>query len=107
MEWFQQTASYVHIVFGFMALGLFWVPVFARKGGDLHVRFGTWFKRCAYVVLATAGLGVVVRLGEALLRGIGPTDAPQEFAFIVFLGYLAWVTFVIVRQGLAATFYRC
>lgn len=36
-----------HIVAGFLGLALFWVPVFAAKGGRLHVRAGWAFVCCA------------------------------------------------------------
>lgn len=29
-----------HVIAGFVGLGAFWIPVFARKGGVSHKRFG-------------------------------------------------------------------
>lgn len=45
----------VHVAVGLAGLALFWVPLFARKGGALHVRSGRWFALCAYIV-ASSGL---------------------------------------------------
>ncbi len=101
MELLNETARYVHIVFGFVGLAAFWIPVFAKKGAKTHVRYGTIFVRSAYVVLGAAAIALAARLIDLTLEGIGPADRPQLFAFIVFLGYLTLVTFVTVRHGMA------
>jgi hypothetical protein len=36
-----------HVLAGLAGLGLFWVPVFAAKGGRMHVRSGRLFTWCA------------------------------------------------------------
>jgi hypothetical protein len=99
MDGIITAARFAHIAAGFLGLALYWVPVFARKGGVNHVRFGRWFEIAAYFVLGTAAVTTVTRLVGTAMLGIGPTDAPMRFTFIVFLGYLTWVTFVIVRHG--------
>src|SRR5687768_16182168 len=38
---------YAHVVAGLVGLALFWVPVFATKGGRLHIRTGRAFAWCA------------------------------------------------------------
>lgn len=43
-----------HIGFGSLALVLFWIPAFARKGSRLHVISGRWFSRIAFAVAITA-----------------------------------------------------
>jgi hypothetical protein len=101
MELFEQALRWTHIVFGFLGLVLFWIPIFARKGGTVHVGYGTWFKRCAYLVLASAGLSVVSHLAQALVAGRTPTDSPSSFGFLIFLGYLAWITTIMIRHGIA------
>ena len=40
-EFFEGLLRYGHIVAGFAGLAAFWVPVFSKKGGARHVRFGT------------------------------------------------------------------
>jgi hypothetical protein len=44
----------IHIIAGTMGLLLFWLPVFARKGGRLHTTTGRWYVRCVYVVAISA-----------------------------------------------------
>jgi hypothetical protein len=42
-----------HIVAGAIGLPVFWIPVFAKKGGRLHIRAGQVFVWCAYWVTLT------------------------------------------------------
>jgi hypothetical protein len=49
----------LHVVVGFSGLGLFWVPVFARKGSRLHIRSGRWFVWCACFVGVTGLLASI------------------------------------------------
>ncbi|MBT8132090.1 MAG: hypothetical protein KJO35_07465 [Gammaproteobacteria bacterium] len=95
-----------HVVFGFVGLLAFWVPLLTRKGGAVHRRFGRIYKICAYVVLASAGVAVIGRLIQYLLAGYTPATEPRAFAFIIFLGYLALVTFVVVRHGVKVLEYK-
>ena len=44
----------IHVATGFVGLAAFWVPIFARKGGRLHVRAGRVYAYCAYVVTVSA-----------------------------------------------------
>lgn len=64
---------YVHITAGFVGLGVFWVPVFAKKGAPVHVWGGRIFALCAYVVGATA----VISSAWALADPIGFIARPQ------------------------------
>ena len=45
---------YVHIVVGSIGLILFWIPIFARKGGVWHRRAGRGYVYSVYVVTITA-----------------------------------------------------
>lgn len=100
LEQLGDSARIIHIVFGTVALIAFWVPVFARKGAALHTKAGKVFVWSAYVVLAAAALALLGRVAALLAAGLGPADRPALFGFIVFLGYLTLVTYVIVRQGM-------
>lgn len=100
LELLGDSARFVHIAFGAVGLVAFWVPVFAQKGARLHVRAGKIFVWSAYVVLAAAALALSARVAALLAAGLGPADRPALFGFIVFLGYLTLVTYVIVRQGM-------
>ena len=87
-----------HVIFGFVGLAAFWIPIFSKKGGKRHVLFGKVFEICAYVVLAGAGLSVLYR--AYTYNEMGLTLDHNAFAFIFFLGYLAWVTYVGLRHAL-------
>lgn len=99
LELVSDSARFVHVAFGAVGLAAFWFPVVARKGGPLHMRAGRVFKWCAYVVLAAAAAALSVRVTSLALEGITPFNNPGPFGFIVFLGYLTVVTFVVVRHG--------
>lgn len=100
METLLESMRLVHVVFGAVGLAAFWVPVFVKKGAKVHVLFGKIFTRSAYVVLAAAALALILRLIDLQQRGVGVDDNPMMYSFIVFLGYLTYVTYVIVRHGM-------
>lgn len=99
MQWFEAALGPAHAAFGFLGLAAFWVPVLSKKGGARHVWFGRAFLYCAYVVLASAAIAVIYRLGKLLAAGTGPSAEPTLFALLLFLGYLALTTFVTVRHA--------
>jgi len=101
MSYIGEIARFVHVMFGALGLVAFWIPVFAKKGAVNHVRYGKIFVWSAYVVLCFAAIALLVRVNSLASRGVGPSDEPALYAFIVFLGYLTFVTFVIVRHGVA------
>jgi len=101
MNWLGESARFVHVFFGVIGLVAFWIPIFARKGAVNHVRYGKVFVWSAYVVLAAAALALAVRSITLAVEGVGPADKPLLYGFIVFLGYLTFVTFVTLRQGMA------
>lgn len=100
MDQLGEVFRFVHVAFGAIGLIAFWVPIFAKKGAVNHVRFGKVFVWSAYVVLGAAALALLIRTYGLLAEGTGPADQPMLFAFMVFLGYLTFVTFVIVRYGM-------
>lgn len=91
----------IHVIFGFIGLAAYWVPIFARKGGINHVRFGKLFVRSAYVVLAGAALSLLLTLLRLREAGVSMSDQPATYAFIVFLAYLTYVTYLSVHHGMA------
>ena len=100
MSFLSSVSSFIHVVFGAAGLIAFWVPVFAKKGAVNHVRFGKIFVWSAYVVLASAGISLAARTVNLVQQGIGPADEPGLISFMVFLAYLTFVTFTIVRHGM-------
>lgn len=97
MELLHQSLRWLHIATGFFGLVLFWVPAFARKGGEIHRRAGQLFVNCAYAVLATA----VLALSAQLSLAYSTPNAPEakNLAFAVLLFYLSLITFASVRHG--------
>ena len=95
-----KTLIWAHVATGFFGLAAFWVPVFARKGGRLHVRAGLVYAYCAYVVTLSAITASAGRFASYLSQGIGVADRPDLYGFPLFLGYLGVTTFAMVRQAL-------
>ncbi len=97
----------VHVVAGFTALVLFWIPAITRKGGRLHVRSGWLYVAAMTLVVITA---MLLALGSFVaplaVRGItSPTASQLELVpmfrnFATFLLYLALVTFSSGWHGL-------
>lgn len=97
-----------HVAAGFIGLVAFWFPVFAPKGGTVHVRAGKVFLTCAYVVAGTALTIALLTLASPF--GTHPEARPDDPARMgaalaqlrfleAFLGYLAIVTFATVWHG--------
>ena len=98
-----------HILVGFIGLFAFWVPVFAKKGGRLHIFFGRVFEYSSYY----AAVSALVVIANYLLT-------PNHFAFIdrpeasaeelsrvqfaqfllTILGFLAWSVLAQMRTGI-------
>lgn len=100
MTYLGEFSRVIHVVFGTIGLVAFWIPIFTKKGAVNHVRFGKVFVWSAYVVLGAAGIALAARAIEMWQQGRGYAEAPLLVAFMVFLGYLTFVTFVIVRHGM-------
>ena len=88
-----------HVATGFVGLAAFWIPVFARKGGRIHVRAGRIFTYCAYVVTLSAVTASAGRFVSYQVQGIGFADRPDLYGFALLLGYLGLVAFATVRQA--------
>ena len=89
-----------HVAAGFVGLAAFWIPVFARKGGRVHVRAGLVYTWCAYIVALSAVIVAAGRIGTHLSQGVGVTERPDLYGFALFLGYLGVTTFATVRQAM-------
>ena len=101
MDTLRLVLRIAHIGFGMVGLLAFWVPVFAKKGGPVHLRFGKIFVWCAYGVAGSGGLSVAMHLSMMAMSGRTPFDAPNNYSFLILLGYLALITFVTVRFAVA------
>ncbi|GAB4180338.1 MAG: hypothetical protein Kow0020_16260 [Wenzhouxiangellaceae bacterium] len=100
MDTLLEFNRWLHIIVGFVGLAAFWIPVFAKKGGPLHRSAGKVFRWSAIVVLSAAAVSVTGHLGGALLSGTRFVDHPEAFAFLLFLGYLAMVTGLMLSHGI-------
>ena len=100
MDFLQEGIRWLHVIPGFIGLTAFWVPIFVKKGGKRHIFFGKIFLYCAYIVLASAFVSVTLRLVDLRAAGLGIDDRPESYGFLLFLAYLALVTFIIVRHAI-------
>jgi hypothetical protein len=91
---------WAHVATGFVGLAAFWVPVFARKGGRVHVQAGSVYAYCAYIVTLSAVTASAGRIVSYQFQGIGVAERPDLYGFAVLLGYLGVVTFATVRQAI-------
>ena len=91
---------WMHVATGFVGLTAFWVPVFARKGGRVHVQAGRVFTYSAYVVTLSAVTASAGRIVSYQIQGIGFADRPDLYGIALLLGYLGAVTFATVRQAI-------
>jgi hypothetical protein len=80
-----------HLACACGATALFWVPIFATKGGPLHIRAGRLYSRLIYL---TALTGTPL----ALLLFAGAPDAATRRTAI-FLGYLLTILVMPVFHG--------
>lgn len=97
MDTIHAVLRYTHIIGGFIGLVLFWIPIFSKKGGKAHRQMGKYWTWLAYVVLGSAFLGLCL-----YIPGIIAAKAqPNEYAFLLFLGYLSIVAYIAVIYGVA------
>lgn len=92
---------WLHISIGFVGLAAFWVPIVAQKGGLIHRKLGQVFRYCGLVVVVTACLSVALYLIQLIGAGLGPSRQPEDWAFLLFLAYLALATGVMLSHGMA------
>jgi hypothetical protein len=88
-----------HVAAGFIGLAAFWVPVFTRKGGVAHRRFGQVFAWCAYIVTLSAVTTCIGRVMQYQRAGVSVTAHPDQYVLAAFLGYLGITTFASVHHA--------
>jgi len=99
MESLFDSLRWGHIVVGSAGLVAFWIPLFAKKGGRLHIRGGKVFEYAAYFVTGTAIFNSFGRMITALVGGATLAENREAFGFLIFLGYLGIVVLASVRQA--------
>ena len=92
-------ARWLHIVCGFAALLVFWIPIAARKGGKLHNRVGWAYVAAMGIVSVTALFMGVYRI--AWNAGPDPDAIPFSW-FLIFISVLssstAWYGVRVLRH---------
>lgn len=89
MEALAKALLMIHVVAGFASLGIFWIPMFTRKGGLNHRRLGKVYVFLMWIVVGTAALLSI----KNLLIG--------NFIQAAFLGFLALITGNVLWSGMA------
>jgi len=95
MDTLHESFRNIHVIGGFIGLFLYWIPILSKKGSPLHKKVGVFWVWLARLVLITAFLGVLMYIPKLLEDGKTPFSHPNSYAFIMFLGYLAVVTYVV------------
>ncbi len=93
-------AVWGHIVGGALALLCFTVPLFTKKGGQLHVRWG-WMYAGAMIVVA--GSAFLITPWRYFVDPNG-TDKSRDFAFFLF--FIALFSLTSLQQGIFVFRYK-
>jgi uncharacterized membrane protein len=94
-----EIARWVHIICGFLALAVFWIPVVTKKGGRTHNRVGWIYVIAMWIVSFTALFMGLYRL----MWDAGPdADAIPYSWFLIFISILssstAWYGLRVLRH---------
>lgn len=107
MQTIHSVLFVLHILFGSMALILFWIPMVSKKGSLDHQRFGKYYANTMYVVAATGALMalLVIALPLQIKGHLYKDENPEVFIenirrFWLFLLYLSLLTYASVLQGM-------
>ena len=100
-----------HIAIGSVALILFWVPIFTRKGGRNHVRIGRTYVYVMYAVVVTAFLASALVLYDPLatrssIENLSSDETAQlatrARTFSLFLLMLSLLVYTSLQHGIRA-----
>lgn len=80
MESISKILLTTHVVAGFISLIIFWIPIFVRKGGDIHRKVGKVYVLLMWFVVISAFLLSI----ENFIKG--------QYFSAVFLGFLTFIT---------------
>jgi hypothetical protein len=98
----------IHIIFGSMALILFWVPIATKKGGLDHRKFGRHYANTMYAVAASGAVMALMVISAPLIikhQFVNENTDTKQLALnlrisCTFLLYLRLITFVNIRHGI-------
>jgi len=80
MELLDRYTLITHIAFGSLSLLIFWIPVFAKKGGKLHNKAGIIYMYTMWVVVLSAALLSIINIYY------------HDYITAAFLGFLTVLT---------------
>lgn len=108
MELFRSILIWTHIITGCIGLLVFWIPVFAKKGGKVHLFFGKIFAYCSYLVGFSALFISVAKLMAPKLWAVEVLHKADPSAGVIsgvqssaiFLGYLSIVGLASTRHSI-------
>ncbi len=83
----------VHIVCGFLSIVIFWIPIFVKKGGNIHVKIGKLYMFLMWIVVITAGLLSI----ENFMQGMYVGAAYLGFLVLITANPL-WFGIAILKQ---------
>ena len=89
METLSKALLSTHIIAGFLSLIIFWIPIFTKKGGNLHVKVGKAYVFLMWIVVISAGILSI----ENTLQG--------NYLMAAFLGFLTLITSNPLWYGIA------
>lgn len=102
MDLLVNLVTFLHVIAGFLALIVFWIPAFAKKGGINHRRIGKWYVNLMWLVVITA---IVLSIKNAFIW------RTQMAAFLLFLALLTakplWLGIAVLENKRSmSTVYR-
>ena len=89
MESIAKALLGIHITAGFTSIIIFWLPIFLKKGSNLHVKIGKLYVLLMWVVVITAALMSI----KNIIIG--------AYTMAAFLGFLAVITANPLWYGIA------
>jgi hypothetical protein len=111
MQSIHQFFVFLHIVFGAVALIIFWIPVFNKKGSKNHIRVGKIYEKTMVVICISGIISSVMAISDP----IGIYFADKEFSTerakeviqysrntSMFLLMLSFLVLASVRHGILA-----
>jgi uncharacterized membrane protein len=91
--WIFDAARLLHILAGFAALFIFWIPLVTRKGGKAHVTIG-------WIYVAAMSMVALSALTMAVWRIADPGSSWEIVAFSWFLLYIALLSSAAAWYGI-------
>lgn len=83
----------IHVSFGCISLITFWIPIFTKKGGNLHIKVGKIYIFAMWIVVISAAILCMIRVSQG------------SYLSASFLGFLAlltseplWYAIVIIKH---------